>query len=97
MEEWANRLAGRLLERFLRKHAHPSSGVRRGPQTTRSKQNPKAHSGRVVAWSYVATRRWRAAASGTLLKIGSSGSNGSPGKYICVTSRCRKLTPKMEK
>jgi len=41
--------------------------------------------------------RWRAAASGTELKIGSKGSSGSPGKYICVTSRVPKLGPKSEK
>ena len=41
--------------------------------------------------------RSRAAGSRTLLKIGSYGKSGSPGKYICVTSRCSKERPSSEK
>ena len=35
--------------------------------------------------------------SGTELKIGSYGKSGSPGKYICVTSRCANARPSSEK
>ena len=34
---------------------------------------------------------------GPALKIGSYGNSGSPGKYICVTSRCVNARPKTEK
>jgi hypothetical protein len=36
-------------------------------------------------------------ASGTLWKIGSMASRGSPGKNICVMSRCANALPNSEK
>ena len=41
--------------------------------------------------------RVRASSSAVQLKIGSKGSSGSPGKYICVTRRVAKAGPKSEK
>ena len=41
--------------------------------------------------------RCLAFSSGTELKIGSSGSSGSPGKYIWVTSRWVNARPNSEK
>ncbi len=41
--------------------------------------------------------RSRAFGSLTELKIGSNGNSGSPGKYICVTSRDRNEWPNTEK
>ncbi len=41
--------------------------------------------------------RSRAFASRIELKIGSNGNSGSPGKYICVTSRSVNARPKSEK
>ena len=39
----------------------------------------------------------RPSGRGTELKIGSNGNSGSPGKYICVTSRWAKARPNSEK
>ena len=47
--------------------------------------------------SNAAISRLRAAGSGTQLKIGSSASSGSPGKYIWVISRVAKPGPNSEK
>ena len=41
--------------------------------------------------------RSRAPGSRTALKIGSWAKSGSPGKYICVTSRCANAVPSSEK
>ena len=52
--------------------------------------------GAVSARSNAAISRSRAR-SGTARKIGSSSSSGSPGKYICVTSRVANAGPNTEK
>jgi hypothetical protein len=44
-----------------------------------------------------ATSCARERGSRTELKIGSYAKSGSPGKYICVTSRCTNRRPKTEK
>ena len=41
--------------------------------------------------------RWRAFSSAVQLKMGSKASSGSPGKYICVTSRVANAGPNNEK
>ena len=53
-------------------------------------------SGSVRSSSKSQIRRSRACSSGIELKIGSNGKSGSPGKYICVTSRSGKARPKTE-
>jgi len=58
---------------------------------------PSAHSGCVMDRSNRQIMRCLAAASGTELKIGSWANSESPGKYICVTSRCVNAHPNSEK
>ena len=62
-----------------------------------SNRKPSAHSGVVVSQSSALTMRMRAAGSRTDWKIGSESNSGSPGKYICVTSRSVNARPKTER
>jgi hypothetical protein len=62
-----------------------------------SHTKPSAHSGSVMDSSNRQIMRCRAAGSGTELKTGSWANNGSPGKYICVISRCVNARPNTEK
>src|SRR6266508_4319054 len=81
--EGTDRLRRRAQQR------HVSTGVVREPPrpSTMSHWKPSAHSGCVVSRSKRATSSARDFGSRTELKIGSYGKSGSPGKYICVTSR----------
>ena len=56
-----------------------------------------AHSGLVLDRSKRAIIRSRARGSRTELKIGSYSNSGSPGKYICETSRVANAGPNSEK
>src|ERR1700687_4304870 len=71
-----------LRWRLRQDHFRLCVGVALRPRNTKSNRYPSARSGIVTSISNDATRRCRAAGSGTLLKIGSSASSGSPGKYI---------------
>src|SRR6185437_1226143 len=72
-------------------------GVPARPRSTMSKAKPSAGTGASGLSTTRQTRRSRAAASGTLLMSRSWALSGSPGKYICVTSRLIALEPKSEK
>src|SRR6266545_1408486 len=91
--EGTDRLRRRAQQR------HVSTGVVREPPrpSTMSHWKPSAHSGCVVSRSKRATSSARDFGSRTELKIGSYGNSGSPGKYICVTSRWVNSRPKTEK
>src|SRR2546425_1822866 len=81
-EERPDGLGGRGL-----RHGHTPNGVARGPRSTMSNRYPSATPSTPCSRSRSAIRSLRPA-SGTLLKIGSMASSGSPGKNICVMSRC---------
>src|ERR1700737_2049732 len=96
-EPHAEERADRLGRRQRRTHASSSKGVAVRPRRTMSHRYPRAHSGTVVSGSNFETRRSRPAWSGIDCRTGSRGINGSPGKYIWVTSRLRNWLPKSEK
>src|SRR5579872_7208258 len=80
-----------------RRNHQPSAGVASRPRSTMSHRKPRAHSGTVVSRSKRDIKRSRPRWSGIELRIGSSGMRGSPGKYICVTSRLESQGPNTEK
>src|SRR5215470_15086686 len=75
------------LRRSGLRHAHTPIGVARRPRSTMSQRYPSATPSMPCSRSRSAMRRSRPA-SGTLWKIGSIASRGSPGKNIWVMSRC---------
>src|SRR5262245_26197443 len=81
-EERSDRLRGGGL-----RHGHTPIGVARGPRNTMSQRYPSATPSMPCSRSRSAIKRLRPA-SGTLWKIGSIASRGSPGKNIWVISRC---------
>ena len=87
------------LRRRARQRHGSSSGVVRGRRGRgRCPSGSRAPTrARVVSRSNRATSSARAVGSRTELKIGSYANSGSPGKYICVTSRCVNARPKSEK
>src|SRR5207302_3696417 len=85
------------LRRRHHKPHHVSIGVASRPRNTMSNLYPRAFSGMVVSQSKAEISRLRARSSAVELKMGSHPSSGSPGKYICVTSRVANAHPKIEK
>ena len=67
-------------------------GRARRPTRTRAPTRAASARGRTARRAAARERGSR-----TELKIGSYGNSGSPGKYICVTSRCVNRRPKSEK
>ena len=90
-KEGADRLRGRGL-----RHDHTPIGVAPGPRRMMSNRYPSATPSIPCSRSRSAIRSSRPA-SGTLLKIGSMASKGSPGKNICVMSRWAYAFPKSER
>ncbi len=81
---------------FIR-HGQGSPWVSNSVRATRCRNGSRGplRSGGLPVESAIS--RSRARSSDTQVYIGSASSNGSPGKYICVTSRVRKDGPNSEK
>src|SRR5580658_4045543 len=74
-----------------------SIGVASRPFKIMSNLYPSACPGIVLSQSKAEINRWRADSSAVQLYMGSKGSKGSPGKYICVTKRVANAGPNSEK